>query len=185
LSKCKLDLIHPKFRVAGNASDKDLQSGLDALSKLIAQDHLLSGFTPMRMKRHPEHQNRVWRWDFRPAGETSSTRGGWRLYAYRFDLAEQEPVTATAFLCYDKDEAPTGDYVKFLVKELKRFLAETASVEAEEDRFRRQDLPDGTTISMCYGCGETAARSADLAEVELGESTHECVIPVGDIAASE
>jgi hypothetical protein len=184
LSKCKLDLSHPKFRVAGNASEKDLQSGLDTLSKLIAQNHLLSGFTPMRMKRYPEHQNRVWRWDFRPAGETSSTRGGWRLYAYRFDLDEAEPVTATAFLCYDKDEAPTGDYVKFLVRELKRFLAETAHVEAVEDKFRRQPLPDGTTISLCYGCGETAGRSADIADLEIAESTHECQIVIGDIAAS-
>jgi hypothetical protein len=128
----------------------------------------------MRMKRHPEHQNRIWRWDFRPSGETSSTRGGWRLYAYRFDLDEQEPVTATAFLCYDKDEAPTGDYVKFLVKELKRFLAATALLEQVEDKFRRQTLSDGTTISLCWGCGERVGPSDDLSEIELGESTHEC-----------
>ena len=174
MAKCKLDLTHPNFRVAGNASDKDLQSGLDALSKLIAQDHLLSGFTPMRMRHCPEHQNRVWRWDFRPAGETSSTRGGWRLYAYRFDLNEREPVTATAFLCYDKDEAPTGDYVKFLVKELKRFLAELGPIESVEDKFRRQPLSDGTTMSLCYGCGERVAQSEDIGEIELAESTHEC-----------
>lgn len=174
MAKCTLDLTHAGFRVAGNASDANLLSGIDKLTKLIAQDHFLSGFTTMRMARHPEHQNRVWRWDFRPEGETSSTRGGWRLYAYRFDLNEPEPVTATAFLCYDKDEAPTGDYVKFLVKELKRFLASLPPVEAVEDKFKRQVLSDGTTVSMCYGCGEPVAKSEDLGEIELSESTHEC-----------
>ena len=174
MAKCKLDLTHPNFRIAGNASDKDLQSGFDALKKLIEQDHTLSGFTKMHMKRRPEYQNRVWRWDFRPAGETSATRKGWRLYAYRFDLEEQEPVTATAFLCYDKDEAPTGDYVKFLVKELKRFLAETETVVIQESRFRRQALADGNTMSLCYGCGESVGVSADEGELDLAESTHEC-----------
>jgi len=160
--------------VAGDASDEALKSGLDALSKLLAQNHTLSGFFNQPMRRHPEHQNRVWRWDFRPEGETSGTRKGWRLYAYRFNLDETDPLTATAFLCYDKDEAPKGDYVTFTLKELKRFLAETETVEIQESRFRRQDLPDGTTISLCYGCGETVGKSPDEGDLDIAESTHEC-----------
>lgn len=182
MPKCKLDLSHPKFRVAGDASDKALQSGLEALSKLIAEDCGLSGGYIQPMKRHPEHRNRIYKWDFRPEGETSHTRKGWRLYAYRFNLEEEEPFTVTAFLCYDKDEAPKGDYVKFLVKELKRFLSETITVEISESRFRRQELPDGTTISLCYGCGESPGTSSDEGELDLAESTHECRSRLDDLS---
>ena len=174
MAKCKLDLTHKKFRIAGDASDKALQAGLAELVKLVGRDQKLSGGFTQPMKKHPEYQNRLLKWDFRPLGETSSTRKGWRLYAYRFDLQEKDPFTATAFLCYDHDEAPTSDYVKFLVKELKRFLAETETIEIAESKFRRQDLSDGTTISLCYGCGEPTVRSADPAELDLAESTHQC-----------
>lgn len=177
MARCKLDLDHPKFRIIGNASDKDLELGLTELREKLAKDHTLSGFFNQPMKHFPAHQNRVWKWDFSPTGDTSSTRKGWRLYAYRFDLDAPEPIPATAFVCYDKSEAPTGDYAKYLAKELKRFLSEIVVIEAVPDRFRHQILPDGRTISLCYGCGETVALSLDLTEVEIGESTHECTEP--------
>jgi hypothetical protein len=126
------------------------------------------------MQRHPEHQQRIVKWDFRPEGETSSTRGGWRIYAYRFDLNEPDPFTATAFLCYDKNQAPKKDYVTFLVNELKRFLKQTVVVELLEVRFRHQTLPDGRTLSLCIGCGEKAGESDDPDEIDLLEDTHEC-----------
>jgi hypothetical protein len=173
LAKCKLDINHPNFRIVGGASDKELQSGLASLCALLAKDHTLSGFANQPMKSFVAHQNRVWKWDFRPEGETSSTRKGWRLYGYRFDLNPQEPLPVTAFLCYDKAKAPKSEYAKFLAGELKRFLS-NIKIEAVESKFRQQTLPDGSIVSLCYSCGETAARSHDLAEVEIGEATHEC-----------
>jgi hypothetical protein len=174
LAKCKLDLNHPKFRIIGHASEPDLNAGLEALRELISRDHALSGWFNQPMRRFPEHQNRVWVWDFRPAGETSSTRKGWRVYAYRFDLNAPEPIPASAFVCFDKDEAPKIEYAKFLAKELKRFLAVTFVAQEVESKFRHQTLPDGATISLCFACGETAAMSDDPAEIELAENTHEC-----------
>jgi hypothetical protein len=174
LAKCKLDLDHPKFRVVGNASDEDLKSGLRELREKLAKNHTLSGFINQPMKHFPAHHNRVWKWDFGPARDISTTRKGWRLYAYRFDLDESEPIQATAFVCYDKNQAPSGDYAKYLAKEIKRFLAETVVVEAVETRFRRQVHPDGRTISLCHQCYETVAFSDNLDDVEALENTHEC-----------
>lgn len=41
-------------------------------------------------------------------------------------------------------------------------------------QFEIQTLSDGNTVSLCYGCGEPVAKSEDLGEIELAESTHEC-----------
>jgi hypothetical protein len=134
------------------------------------------------MPKFPDYQNKIWKWDFRPAGERSSTRKGWRLYAYVPDPKAPEPIPARAFLCYDKDEAPTGNHVKYVAGKLKTFLAETVDVKAEQERFRRVTNSNGEIVSLCYECYETVALSADVAEVEVAEGTHQCA--VGDIAAS-
>jgi hypothetical protein len=135
------------------------------------------------MKRLPQFQNKIWKWDFAPSGESSSTRKGWRLFAYVPDPQAPEPIPARAFVCYDKDQEPKGNPAKFLADLLKKFLAETVNLKVEEDRFKRQVDSDGTTISLCLGCWDTVAMSADISEIELAESTHECS-PPDEIAAS-
>jgi hypothetical protein len=88
-----------------------------------------------------------------------------------------------AFLCYDKTDAPSGDHTKFVAKAIKDFLAAAIEVQARERPFRRQVNGDGETISLCLECCELVIISADIADVELSEDTHQC--SVGDIAASE
>lgn len=180
MSRCDLDLQHPKFRRADSA---DLELGLNKLRETVAKDHKLSGWVNHPMPKYPQYQNKIWKWDFAPEGDRSRTRKGWRLYAYVPDPHAPEPIPATAFLCYDKKYPPSGDHTKFVAQEIKKFLAEIVEVQATERPFRRQVNGDGETVSLCLECCELIIISADLAEVELMEDTHQC--PVADIAASE
>ena len=110
---------------------------------------------------------------FRPGGDTSSTRKGWRLYAFVSEPAGPEPILASAFLAYDKDQAPKKNHEKFVAEKLVKFLQKVREIEATPDRFRRQDLHDGRVVSMCYECGATLF-STDHNDADFTESGHEC-----------
>ena len=125
------------------------------------------------MKHFPDYQGRVWKWDFAPSGDKSSTRKGWRLYAYVPDPKAPEPIPARAFLCYDKSDAPKGDYAKYLAGILKKFLSTIVVVAATEDRFRRQPLTDGTIVCTCYTCFEQVIVATEEEAATL-DSTHNC-----------
>lgn len=174
MARCSLDLTHPKFRIIGAAAEADVQAGLNELRTKLARDHRLSHFVPHPMKKYLAYQNRIWKWDFAPHGDASSTRKGWRLYAYVPDPKAPEPIPAVAFLCYDKSETPTGDHVKYLAGVLKEFLGQTIREEVRDERFRRQTDVDGKIISVCLTCFE-AIFSEDYDEAEIAESTHECL----------
>lgn len=134
------------------------------------------------MPKFPTYQNKIWKWDFAPEGDRSSTRKGWRLYAYVPDPKAPEPVPATAFLYYDKADTPSGDHTKFVAKAIKKFLEQTIEVQAVDNPFRRQVNGKGEIISLCEQCCDLVMVSADEAEVEIAEGTHQCAIK--DIAAS-
>jgi hypothetical protein len=173
LAKCTLDSSDPKFTILGNASDADLQNGLSELRATLAKDHKLSHFVCQPMKKFPAYQNKIWKWDFAPSGDRSSTRKGWRLFAYVPNPQAREPILARAFVCWDKSEEPKGNPAKFLAGVLKKFLAETIEIQKTEDRFRRQTHPDGRIISLCHECCEVVF-SIDDSEADLAEDTHEC-----------
>lgn len=171
MARCDLDFRHPKFL---RSDDAALQAGLEALRELVAKDHKLSHWVSHPMPKYPQYQNKIWKWDFKPEGDKSGGRKGWRLYAYVENPGAHEPIRAVAFLYYDKSETPPGDHVKYLAGVLKKFLAQTVDVRIEEARFRQQTDSDGGVISLCNTCYETVIISADMAEVELAEATHEC-----------
>lgn len=173
MGKCDLDLDDPNFCIFGDASDAELQVGLKELQEKLTKDHKLSKFFNQPMQHFPEYQNKIWKWDFAPGGDKSSTRKGWRLFAYVPDARAPEPILARAFLCYDKDQAPKGDHAKFLAGMLKKFLSRVINVEATADRFRRQTNSDGRIISLCYECCDVMF-SADEDEATLAEGAHEC-----------
>jgi len=173
LAKCTLDTTDPKFRILGNANEADFQAGLDGLRSNLAKDHTLSHFFCQPMKKFPVYQNKIWKWDFAPTGDRSSTRKGWRLLAYVANPQGPEPILAKAFLCYDKNQEPTGNPTKFLAETLKKFLSEVTKVETTEVRFRRQVHPDGRVISICYECCELIFSSDDN-DADLAEDTHVC-----------
>jgi hypothetical protein len=167
-----LNIEHQKFKHS-IGSDTDLHAGLQELKRKVAQDHRLSGWFNQPMKRYPEFQNKIWKWDFAPSGATSATRKGWRLYAYVPDPKAREPIPATAFFCYSKSEDRGGDYSGAIADRLKEFLKKI-EVKATPERFKRQFDGNGRTISLCYECCEIVARSEDLLEIEIAESAHLC-----------
>lgn len=173
MAKCRLDLGDPGFVIDGDAADTDLQAGLKELKDKLAKDHKLSGFFTQPMKGFPDYQNKVWKWDFAPSGESSSTRKGWRLFAFVPDPNAPEPILARAFLCYDKDQEPKENPAKYLAKSLRKFLCRVIKVQVVPDRFRRQINGDGRIISLCYECFEVIFSGSEE-EADSVESTHEC-----------
>jgi len=173
LAKCKLGTDHPKFLIRGDASDADLQSGLKELQDKLAKDHKLANFFPQPMKGFPQYQNKIWKWDFAPSGQSSAHRKGWRLFAYVPDPQAAEPIPAEAFVCYDKDQEPKGNPAKFLADVLKDFLTSAIAIQATPDRFRRQTLANGKIVSLCYECCETIF-SENNEEADGVEASHEC-----------
>jgi len=172
LARCKLDISNQKFRaLIGN--DADLESGLNELRDKVAQDHRLSGWFNQTMsgKQYVQYQNKIWKWDFAPAGDTSSTRKGWRLFAYVENPNGPEPILATPFFFHPKP-GPKGKPAEYVAEALKRFLS-LVVVRAEEEKFRRQTHTDGRIISLCYVCCDVLF-SSDAAEADIAEDTHDC-----------
>ena len=123
------------------------------------------------MKRFPQYTNKVWRWDFAPAGDHASTRLGWRLFAYVPDYNGPEPIIARAFICWDKKEEPKNNYIPFLAKILKDFLAERIEITTEENIFIDRMDGEGVTHSLCERC-YYRMESSDQAELEIFKATH-------------
>ena len=175
MAKCRLDIDDPKFVVLGNAADTELKAGLQELQQKVLDDHRLSGFFSHPMPGFPQFQNKIWKWEFAPSGDRSSTRKGWRLLAYVENPDAAEPVSARAFVCYDKAQQPKGNPATFVAERLKEYLSEVRRIEATPDRFRRQDLADGGVVSICYECFETI-HCADHADADVLEAGHDCPV---------
>lgn len=171
MARCRLDISHPKFR-ALVGDDADLQAGLEELRGKVAKDRALSNFFIQPMPRFPDYQNKIWKWDFAPEGLKSSTRKGWRLFAYVPDPKASEPIPATSFFVYARSESPGGNPAKELAKALRKFLADTAT-PADDQRFRRQTENENIR-SLCLACYETVIVSSVISEVDAAELNHQC-----------
>lgn len=136
----------------------------------------MSGWFNHPMPGFPDYYNKVWEWDFRPTGERSSTRGGWRLLAYIPDSRGAEPLLARPFICWDKAEAPKKNQEKFIAKALKKFLASRIVVEMEEEIFHHTVDGKGLNIALCQLCWERI-ESHDLEELEILKNTHKPECP--------
>lgn len=176
MAKCKLeiDINDSKVVIQGDASPAEIQSGIEELQGKLASDHKLSHFVNHPMPGFSDFQNKVWKWDFAPSGDTSSTRKGWRLLAFVPEPNGSEPIIARGFLCYDKDRGPKKNHEKFVAEALKKYLVEVERrIEATPERFRRQDLANGKVVSLCLECGEPLS-SDNHAEADDAEAGHEC-----------
>ena len=180
MAKCALNVSHPKFlrflEKSHLSSDSEMVEGLGTLCAAVLKDRKLSSWVNHPMPGYPNYQNRIWKWDFKPDSSShSSTRKGWRLFAFVPDLLAPDPIPATAFFCYDKQDEPSGNPAKWIASVLKRFLTESATQPAgEEERFRRQLQPDGCTRSLCLTCFDSVCVSADLNECSFAEQLHAC-----------
>ena len=171
MAKCKLDIDEPNISINGNASQSDLREGLETLRDKVAKDHNISMWFSHPLPRFPEYSNKVWEWDFKPTGDRSYTRPGWRLLAYVPNPEGPEPILARPFVCWDKSKAPTGNQAKFIAKALKKFLSERVQITVEEDVFTRTVDRQGKHISTCQLCWEHV-ESLDGDELEILEVTH-------------
>jgi hypothetical protein len=171
LARCRLDISNAKFRLSVG-DDPALNKGLEELSTKVAKDHKTSGWVVQPMPGFPQHQNKIWKWDFAPEGAHSSTRKSWRLLAHVPDPQAAEPVEATPFLAYPRSENPSGNPAKYVADALKRFLSKTI-IKTEEVKFKRQIDSAGRTISLCMDCwGAVCDPTADITEIEIAEGTH-------------
>jgi len=125
------------------------------------------------MKGFPQYKDRIWEWDFKPTGDRSATRPGWRVFAFIPDPTGHQPILARPFLCWDKNEAPRGNEVPFIVEALKKFLGQRVEIAAVEERFRRQLIENDTAISLCLTCYQTVG-IATIAELDVLEDAHQC-----------
>jgi hypothetical protein len=173
LSKCKLDVSHPKFHIVGGTSGPAFDAGIKELQGKLAKDHRLSNWVCHPMPGYPAYDKKVWKWDFEPSGNKSHTRKGWRLYAYVPDLNVPEPIPAQAFLAYDKSDQPKGSPAQYVADALKDFLLAAIKIQATPDRFRRQMLVDNRIVSLCYDCCETIF-SNNKEEADAQEAAHNC-----------
>lgn len=183
LARCSLSVSHPKFERNIEkylAVHPALRSGLHTLCALVLKDRKLSGWVCHPMPGFPEHQRKVWKWDFKPDDSAhSATRKGWRLFAYAADPNAPDPIPAVAFYCYDKADEPKGNPAKWLAAELKKFLRiEAPPVVDESERFRHSTQADGKLRSICCECYETVFVSAVNAEIEMAELSHTCAVVV-------
>jgi hypothetical protein len=126
---------------------------------------------PHPMTGFPEYHNKVWEWDFKPTGEHSHTRPGWRLLAYIPDPKGPEPILARPFICWDKSQAPKKNQQVFIANALKKFLSKTVKVVAEEEVFHHQVDREGKNIALCQLCWEHV-ESFDMEELDILKAAH-------------
>ncbi len=176
MSRCNLNIDEPKLAVVSAVSAPNLRGGLEQLRDKVAKNHRMSGWFPHQMPGFPDYQNKVWEWDFRPTGERSSTRGGWRLLAYVPDARGPEPILARPFICWDKGDAPSGNQESFIANALKKFLSENVRVEAEEETFQVKVDGNATHHGMCLLCWEHIA-SDDREELDILIAVHKADCP--------
>ena len=170
MAKCKLDSDEPKLHIVGSIPEADVREGLRKLRDKVAQNHNSSMWFPYPMKGFPDYANKVWEWDFKPTGDRSSTRPGWRVFAYIPNPAGPEPILARPFLGWDKSKAPKGNEAPFIANALKKFLSERIKIEVEEEIFRHT-VQGERNIATCQLCWESF-ESADVEELEILKVTH-------------
>lgn len=158
----------------GSFPEASIREGLRKLRDKVAEDHTLSNWFPYQFRGYADYANQVWEWDFKPTGDRSATRPGWRVFAFVPHPEGPEPILARPFLCWDKSKAPKGNEIPVIVNALKKFLSQRVQVKVEEETFR-QTIDGDLHIASCLLCYETLkANSADELDILKDTHTPEC-----------
>jgi hypothetical protein len=168
--KCKLDADEPKLSIMGSFPKASIREGLRKLRDKVANDHTLSTWYKYQFRGYGNYANQVWEWDFKPPGDRSSTRPGWRVFAFVPHPEGPEPILARPFLCWDKSKAPKGNEIPVIIEALKKFLSEHVTIELEEEVFKK--VVDGDChVACCQLCFETL-KAANAEDLEVLMDTH-------------
>jgi hypothetical protein len=151
-------------------------AGLAQAQRLIEENHAACHRVVQQMgKKYPQCHDKIWKYDWAPAGTRSSTRKSWRMVAIVPEPFKQ-PYHIIAAAIY-----PKSDESQLTVKQLATiFAAVTGGFQGPhqqqdtEPNFRRISTGDGKTMSLCGTCGEKVSVSAVEQELQDGEEKHEC-----------
>lgn len=95
----------------------------------------------------------------------------------RVNHRSPDPVSASAFVCWDKQLEPRNNYIPFLAKILRDFLAKPIfEIKVEESTWIDRIDQDGIMHSLC-DCCYYPIHSADLDEVEIMKDAHKQECP--------
>lgn len=124
-------------------------------------------------KRYEDCYDKVWIYDWAPAQLHGSTRKSCRMVVI-VPEPNKEPLRLIAGTVYWKSST-----IQLSLKQLAAiFLAVTApTVQRAPDQpeqFRHVNEPDGLVRSICNTCYDAVAVSADITEIEAGQTAHDC-----------
>ena len=179
MAKCTLDLSHPVFVQSTESlqGDPSFKQGLADLKKKVETEHTSCNHVVQPMPGFPDCQNKIWKYDWAPAGQRSATRKSWRMVAVVPDPAKQ-PYAVIAAAVYAKNRAD-----QLTLKQLAQIFlsvirpASRLRLALDEERFLHVRQGDQMR-SICLTCGDTVALSSDITEVEEADSQHPCGGPI-------
>lgn len=181
MARCTLDLNHPIFQRAISRWEDDLgfHEGLRRAAAKIEAEHTSCGMVIQPMPKRPECQNKIWKYDWAPEGQSGGTRKTWRMIVIVPDPSNQ-PYHLVAAAIYQKSSTD-----QLSAKQLAAILASiTTPIRDQElhkpEKFRRvmKNIDPMLWISICADCGEAVGESALGDELDVGEASHDCSGPI-------
>lgn len=179
MAQCTLDLDHPFFQSAIAVFENDLEfhEGLRIVKDKIEAEHKSCNHVVQPMPGHTDCQNKIWKYDWAPAGARSSTRKSWRMVVV-VPEPDARPLRLIAAAFYSKNQAS-----QLTTKQLLQIFAGImAGAKGETpdqiiERFKRVTRADGQTASICVDCGETwIAETMEI--LDCIEAQHACPGPI-------
>lgn len=183
MARCSLNLSHPEFQKSAaqcREEAPDFADGLAEAQKKIEKEHTSCNrvVQPFGNGKFPQCHGKIWKYDWAPLGQRSANRKSWRMVVIVPDPSK-EPLELIAAAVYQKnsiDQLSLRELAAIFLRIMKP-LELCASTEPDaEEKFRRMDAGDGHTISLCYSCGGTAAKSASVDDLDAGEKQHQCPV---------
>ena len=175
MAQCSLDLSHPAFQrvISAFKDDPGFSEGLQELKRKVEAEHTSCNRVVQPMPKYPDCQNKIWKYDWSPAGARSAHRKSWRIVVIVAEPTVQ-PYRLIAVAVYAKNQT-----AQLSTRELARIFAAATKPTGEcspevPERFHHVKQGDGDTRSLCMDCGETVAVSFQLPDIEDGQNKHLC-----------
>ena len=181
MAKCTLDLSHPNFQkcLGSNQNSPAFMDGLRTMKSKVEAEHTSCHWVVQPMPGYPHCSGKIWKYDWSPTGQRSSTRKSWRLIVIVPD-PHSHPLRLIAAGFYDKASTAQLSNKELALTFAKIVNPDTDPPASDSPAFHRVEKSDGSTVSICRVCGETAADSKVARELDAGEESHKraCTGPI-------